>query len=548
MTLLELLTKEAGDERRRLIVAANVAGIANVALLASVNVAVQLSSDEQLRALILFVLLIALYALCALYTGRRTSELIEAGLHRIKVRVGERIAKAELEALERVKAAEICDRITENTTFITERSGAIATMMQSMTIMVFAIGYVAWLSPPAFALVGLLCGAGAMMFVLLRREFVVHVQQTARQRITFFERLADMLSGSKEIRFSRRRSREVREDIIAASDALRAAGTKSSNLMADGMLLGEGVLFALLTAVVYVLRSHVEVDARLLTRLVAAVMFIWGPFMGLTLGVLPYIRSNIALGQIDALEQKLEAALQEEKPEQKAEDPWKGRVTAIEARDIEYSYPADNGGERFHIGPLSLTLEAGQIVFIVGGNGSGKSTFLKVLTGLYAPSAGSLRASGVAVGRENVVWFRDMISAIFSDFHLFTKLYGLAGVEEEAVHRLLALMQLEEKTSFAHRKFTKLTLSTGQRKRIAMVVALLEDRPICVFDEWAADQDVQFRRYFYEELLPSLRRAGKLVIVVSHDDRYFHCADRVIKMEYGKIRSIEEPRAAQAAP
>lgn len=547
MTLLELLTKEAGDERRRLLVAANVAGVANVALLASVNVAVQLSADEQLRALILFVLLIALYALCALYTGRRTSELIEAGLHRIKVRVGERIAKAELEALERVRAAEICDRITENTTFITERSGAIATMMQSMTIMVFAIAYVAWLSPPAFALVGLLCGGGAMMFVLLRREFVVHVQQTARQRLTFFERLADMLSGSKEIRFSRRRSRELRDDIVAASDALRTAGTKSSNLMADGMLLGEGVLFALLTAVVYVLRSHVEVDAPLLTRLVAAVMFIWGPFMGLTLGVLPYIRSNIALAQIDALEQKLEGALQNGKPAQEVEDPWKGRATAIEARDIEYSYPSDKG-ERFHIGPLSLTLQAGQIVFIVGGNGSGKSTFLKVLTGLYTPSAGSLQVDGVAVSPQNVACFRDMISAIFSDFHLFAKLYGLAGVEEEAVHRLLTLMRLEEQTSFAHRKFTKLTLSTGQRKRIAMVVALLEDRPICVFDEWAADQDVQFRRYFYEELLPSLRRAGKLVLVVSHDDRYFHCADRVVTMEYGKIRSIEEPRAAQAAP
>ena len=295
MTLLELLTEEAGDERRRLFVAANVAGLANVALLAIVNSAVQLSTDEQLHALYLFLLLIALYALCGWYTGRRTAELIEAGLHRVKVRVGERIAKAELEALERVRAAEICDRITENTTFITERSGAIAIMIQSMAIMVFALFYVAWLSPPAFALVSLLCGAGAMMFVLLRREFVVYVQQTARQRLTFFERLADMLSGSKELRFSRRRSRELRDDIVEASDALRAAGTKSSNLMADGMLLGEGVLFALLAAVVYALRAHVEVDALLLTRLVAAVMFIWGPFMGLTLGVLPYIRSNIAL-------------------------------------------------------------------------------------------------------------------------------------------------------------------------------------------------------------------------------------------------------------
>jgi putative ATP-binding cassette transporter len=262
--------------------------------------------------------------------------------------------------------------------------------------------------------------------------------------------------------------------------------------------------------------------------------------MGLTLGLMPLARANMALAEIDVLEQKLEVAARRGAPGQNAEDPWKGRVSTLTVRDIEYTYAANAGGECFQLGPLSLTIKAGKIVFVVGGNGSGKSTLLKILTGLYPPSSGVLLADGVAVHLENVASFRDMISAIYSDFHLFAKLYGLADVPDAAVRGLLARMRLEGQTSFINREFTKLTLSSGQKKRLAMIVALLEDRPICVFDEWAADQDPEFRAYFYDELLPALRQEGKVIIVVSHDDRYFHCADQVVMMEYGKIRSIDE--------
>jgi putative ATP-binding cassette transporter len=161
-----------------------------------------------------------------------------------------------------------------------------------------------------------------------------------------------------------------------------------------------------------------------------------------------------------------------------------------------------------------------------------------VLTGLYQPTAGSLRVDGILVQPDNAAALREMISTIYSDFHLFSKLYGLLDVDEAAVHQLLAQMHLTGKTSFSDQQFTRRNLSTGQRKRLAMIVVLLEDRPIYVFDEWAADQDPEFRKYFYEELLPSLKQRGKAVIAVSHDDRYFRCADRVVTMEYGKIRSI----------
>ena len=111
--------------------------------------------------------------------------------------------------------------------------------------------------------------------------------------------------------------------------------------------------------------------------------------------------------------------------------------------------------------------------------------------------------------------------------------------DEAEVHRLLRLLRLETKTNFAQGRFTQLNLSTGQRKRLALIVSLLEDRPLLAFDEWAADQDPEFRQYFYTELLPLLKSQGKTLLVVTHDDRYFHVADRVVTMEYGRIRSID---------
>jgi putative ATP-binding cassette transporter len=186
-------------------------------------------------------------------------------------------------------------------------------------------------------------------------------------------------------------------------------------------------------------------------------------------------------------------------------------------------------------------------VFIIGGNGSGKSTLLKLLTGLYRPSGGCLLVDGVPVLWRDIQRYRELVSIIFSDFHLFQRLYGLPDVDEKSVNSLLDTMQLLGKTSFDRGCFSTLELSTGQRKRLALIVALLEDRPIIVFDEWAADQDPEFRRYFYEVLLKDLKKRGKTVIAVTHDDHYFQHCDKLVKMDLGAIEFVREPAGMEEA-
>ena len=158
-----------------------------------------------------------------------------------------------------------------------------------------------------------------------------------------------------------------------------------------------------------------------------------------------------------------------------------------------------------------------------------------MLTGLYHAREGAISVDRAAIGPGDASWYRSHFSAIFSDYHLFEELYGLEQVGQQRVDDLLRQMGLDQKTAFVNGRFTTVDLSAGQKKRLALVVTLLEDRPIIVFDEWAADQDPAFRRHFYEEVLPSLRSQGKTIVAVTHDDRYFQTADRVLKMDYGQF-------------
>jgi len=212
-------------------------------------------------------------------------------------------------------------------------------------------------------------------------------------------------------------------------------------------------------------------------------------------------------------------------------------VEPIRLDEVRFSYKGSDG-DLFVLGPVSFTIGVGEIVFLTGGNGSGKSTLLKIVTGLYVPSSGRVLTGDAPVTSENIQSYRENFSAIFSDFRLFRRLYGLLGTSDAAVAELLREMQLAHKVQFDGDRFSRLELSSGQRKRLALVVALLENRPILVFDELAADQDPEFRRVLYEELLPSLRDEGRTVIAATHDDRYFHVANKVVKLEYGKVEYV----------
>ena len=203
--------------------------------------------------------------------------------------------------------------------------------------------------------------------------------------------------------------------------------------------------------------------------------------------------------------------------------------------EVAYSFPVVEGATPFKLGPVNLKIDQGDIVFIVGENGCGKTTLIKLLLGLYTPQQGEIRLNGLPVDALGLDDYRQMFTTIFADYFLFDDLVQNDKALPDDATQYLERLEIAHKVSVRDGAFTTTDLSTGQRKRLALVNAWLDERPVLVFDEWAADQDPTFRRIFYTELLPDLKRLGKTIIVISHDDRYFDVADQLVRMQAGRV-------------
>lgn len=329
------------------------------------------------------------------------------------------------------------------------------------------------------------------------------------------------------------------DNIRTVASTLKEAPARINWLSHQRMLIGKAYLFLLMAALVFVLPYFADHGSSSLGTVLAAVILMFNPLRDIQVAMPEYERADHALERVTGLELRLDEMLSRQ-PSTRS-DPFGSEFTELRAESLRYEHRDETGRTCFSLGPLSLSIRAGEIVFFIGNNGSGKTTLFKLLTALYPPTSGTLRINGTEVDPSNRQAYRERISAIFSDFHLFKRLYGLSQVQPERAQALIDKLQLTERVTLQDGEFSSLALSTGQRKRLALVVALLEDRPVYFFDEWAADQDPEFRRYYYEELLPELRQKGKTVLAITHDDRYFGCADRVIKLEYGALKETYAP-------
>jgi putative ATP-binding cassette transporter len=243
-------------------------------------------------------------------------------------------------------------------------------------------------------------------------------------------------------------------------------------------------------------------------------------------------RAGIALKKIEALGISLADWAETTTTPESIHHQWK----ELQLKGVTHAYQIEQEESSFGVGPIDLTVHPGELVFIVGGNGSGKSTLAKLLLGLYIPQSGHIYLDGQPIDDHNREWYRQHFAVVFADFFLFDRLLGLdrADLDTEAQDYLRRL-KLDHKVSVKNGNLSTTALSQGQRKRLTLLTAYLEQRPIFLFDEWAADQDPIFKEVFYTELLPQLRAQGKTILCISHDDHYFHLADRIIKLDYGQI-------------
>jgi putative pyoverdin transport system ATP-binding/permease protein len=453
-----------------------------------------------------------------------------------------RVLATPLRQIERVGAPRVLTSLTGDAGTIIDAAATLPYICWNAAVLVAGFGYLAWLSPALFAGVAAVIVLGSSIYRLIMRGAAHRFGLGRVEWDHLFDLLRSSVAGIKELQLHRARRLRFVDDVAESSARYRTHSRDSLRLHSLGVSWGHSVMFTLLGLLVFVVPALGGAPQATIVAYSMVLLYVLNPLDGMMSAIPSFARAGVAAKRIEELGLSLATPLDDTRV-RAASETW----TQLELIDVIHDYPSEEGG-RFRLGPVSLGLRPGEVLFISGGNGSGKSTLAKVLTGLYLPDSGEIRVNGCPVREAEVSDYREHFSTVFFDFHLFDRLLGLdPGQAAERGTRLLRELRLEGKVTVTERGFSTTQLSQGQRKRLALLVAYLEDRPIYVFDEWAADQDPGFKEVFYYEILPALRRKGKGVVVISHDDRYFPVADRLIHLENGTI-AYETARDDSAAP
>lgn len=537
MNFLDLIKVESREVINKIMVYALISGLANASILAIINAAAGSSSygNLNLKYLLMFIVALTINIITQRYLFSRSSSIIEQIVFKVRTRLTNKIRQAELVDMDIIGKAQIYNRMTQQTSEISQSSGVIIAALQSSIMVSFAIMYLAILSVWAFFLTLVIVAIGFAIYLNKEKFIVEFIHKTNSSEIKLFKSLTHLIEGFKEVKLSRNRSEDLSNHISYIAYEVQENRMQTDKLYNWNYIFAQSFFYVLVAVMVFILPKFIQVYSDSVTEIAAVILFIIGPLSTIVSGFPAYTKANIAVVDISTLEKNLDRL--NGRPHTFNENTEKkiGKFDNIELRDVEFSYYDAHKDALFKTGPINVKINRGETIFIVGGNGSGKSTLLKLLTGLYTPEKGAVSVDGEEITPEKLQEYREQFTAIFSDFYLFDRLYGLNNWSQEEVELLIKQFKLDDKTSFKNGSFTNLQLSTGQKKRIAMIVSLLENRNICVFDEWAADQDPEFRRYFYKELLPNLKKDGKTMIIVTHDDQYFETADRILKMDYGQL-------------
>jgi putative ATP-binding cassette transporter len=350
-----------------------------------------------------------------------------------------------------------------------------------------------------------------------------------------FGHLKDLIGGVKELKLhSLRKTIFLSEILRSTANSRRNSFVAAFDIYSIAASFGQMLVFI---AIGLMLFSSIagRPSTAILAGTVITLLYITQPLQ-LFMNGLPFLaNADVALQRFETLVRQLEKPGVQEQTQEIVERV-QFKCEELTLKTVTYAYHSYETRECFFLGPIDMSLKAGELVILAGGNGSGKTTLAKVITGLYPAESGEVLMDGQNITGEQQEFYRQHFSAIFYDSYLFESLLGLEipDLDSEA-RKGLARLELGHKVTIKNGVFSTTQLSQGQRKRLALLTSIFEDRPIYVFDEWAANQDRRFREYFYREFLPELKAKGKIILVICHDDHYFDVADRIIKLESGKI-------------
>ena len=515
-----------------------VAGLAGAALIAVIGRAVTGEGDRAALAA-------AFAGLCvATIVTKSLSEVLllrlsQAKILEMRLSLSRKLVATPQRRLQEIGKDELMVIMTRDIETFSAALQALPRIFSSMIVVLASMAYMAWLSWQMFImflLCMIVCVGG---YLLAERRPVLQLARAREQSRHIQTGVRHLIDGSRELQLNGNRSRHFLEHVLG-----RAARDHASMFLSSmskytwysntGNILFYQAIGLLLFVVPF---FHAETFAVTAT-LVLVMLYVIRP-LGEVMFSMPIVRqAEIALDRV----RRLDGRLSDEDPDADIvnADLFGSKTSILHLREVRYSYRTAEG-DIFELGPISLEITSGEILFIIGGNGTGKTTLAMLLLGLFEPDAGEIVLNGTLVDDRNRDAYRQMFSAIFADGHLFEHLpFAEAPATQRAAEEYLRSLGLPERVGIADGRFSTIDVSTGQRKRLSLISSYLEDRPIYLFDEWAADQDPEFKHVFYTQIAPELRARGKAVIIISHDDRYFAHADRLVRLDAGRVRGEQQ--------
>ncbi len=540
--LYQFIARESPKEVKRVIGLAFFVGLTNMALIAVINFSANAVEEGEsvILQFFLFALLLVVYLLITKRANTENISSTQSLIHKFKMRIMAEVFRSELTKVDEVGRVEILQILARDSQTVSQSMAILMTACQSIATLFFLTLYMATISLTAFfiilvsSLIVFLAGTRALRSVTDDLEYVW------KREAVLNDLFADFLNGYKEVKMNSKRAYELAKDMVVE-------GRQTSKVKA-GMLIFIANFFNYLHILLYVVVGAMIFVVPVLstdfsssvTQASTTALFLAASLSGIIQTIPNLTQADAAARALHTLEERL---LIVNGQADRSSDQTFEHVQTISLDGVQYHYPVKNGQTNgqgaFKFGPVSCEFAAGKVYFIRGNNGSGKTTMIRLLTGLCSPDSGAIRVNGQDLNFPASSEYRDLFSVVFTDFYLFRKLYGVQDASPEEMAALLELFEMQNKVSIKDGSFSRLNFSTGQRKRLALIVALLEKRPIMILDEWAADQDPEFRRQFYEEIIPKLREMGKTVIAITHDDHYYHCADHVLYMADGQLLASE---------
>ncbi|MBL7227720.1 MAG: cyclic peptide export ABC transporter [Pseudomonas sp.] len=511
-----------------------VGGLSVTALLATVNRGLHSADGMGTGVVLAFAGLCLLALLSSIGADIGTNFVGQKVIAKLRKDLGAKVLAAPIEQIERYRTHRLIPVLTHDVDTISDFAFAFAPLAISTTVILGCLGYLAVLSWPIFLMTLLAIGIGSAVQYVAQSKGIKGFYAARDAEDNLQKHYSAIAEGAKELRIHRPRRHAMHtRNIQGTADKICDTHIRSINIFVIAKSLGSMLFFVVIGLALTLQQFWPSSDPAVMSGFVLVLLYMKGPLENL-IGNLPIIsRAQIAFRRIADLSERFSSP----EPHLLLDDANKTVpvMKHLELRNVQYAFPTVEGSEPFKLGPVNLSIEPGEILFIVGENGCGKTTLIKLLLGLYTPQQGEIRLNGLPVDALGLDDYRQMFTTIFADYFLFDDLVQNDKALPDDATQYLERLEIAHKVSVRDGAFTTTDLSTGQRKRLALVNAWLDERPVLVFDEWAADQDPTFRRIFYTELLPDLKRLGKTIIVISHDDRYFDVADQLVRMQAGRV-------------